>query len=119
MTKLSCTARDCVNNEGGLCGAENIMIEGVNSTTSIETYCSNYKKETVTSQIAALGNTNYVGEVMQMISSMDEMVMSPEVFCHAQKCFYNGNGKCEARNIMILSEEDGSLNGARCETFVE
>lgn len=115
MTKLSCTASTCVNNEGGLCGATNILIEGVNSITSLETYCSNYRQENVLSQIGALGNTNYLGEVMQMLSSMDEMFMSPNVCCHAQKCFYNGNGKCEARDIMIRRNDDKSI----CETFIE
>lgn len=28
MVKLNCMARKCVNNEGGLCGAEYILIEG-------------------------------------------------------------------------------------------
>ena len=119
MTKLSCTARNCVNNEGGLCGAEYIMIDGMDSTTSGETYCSNYREENIGSQIAALGNTNYIGEVMQMLSSMDEVLMSPEICCHAKHCFYNGNGKCEARDIMIIGDDATESIDTRCETFVE
>ena len=120
MTKLSCTARTCVHNEGGLCAAEHILVEGTASTTSSETFCSSFREGTVGEQFkAAVMNNNYMGELMQIFSSSEEIKMNPEIGCNAVHCFYNGNGKCEARDIMIRG--DGATQSAEtlCETFVE
>lgn len=119
MTRLGCTARSCVNNEGGLCGAGYILIEGIDSSSSAETFCSNYQVDNVANQVKALGNTNYIGELMQIFSSMDEIKMTPEVSCHAMKCFYNQNGKCEARDIMILGDNAQNSSETICETFID
>lgn len=119
MTRLSCTARNCVNNEGGLCGAENILVKGVEASSSQETFCSSFKEETVVSQIAAIGNTNYVGEVMQMLSDMSDIKMSPNVHCYATRCFYNGNGICEARDMMIIGDGAKDSRDTLCQTFIE
>lgn len=119
MTKLGCTARSCVNNEGGFCGASYILVEGISSTTSTETFCSNYKADSIENQVKVLGNTNFVGELMQIFSGTDSVVMNPEISCHAFKCFYNGNGKCEARDIIILGDSSQVNSNAICETFIE
>lgn len=119
MTRLNCTARACVNNEGGLCGAGYILIEGGNSSTSAETFCNNFREDTFGEHIKAIGNTNYAGELMQIFSSTEEIKMSPEVSCHATKCFYNGNGKCEARDISIMGDGANEPLDTRCETFIE
>lgn len=119
MTKLNCTARNCVNNEGGLCGAGYILVEGIGSSTSEDTFCSNYKDDNIGNQVKALGNTNYVGEIMQMFSSMDDIKINPEIACHATSCFYNGNGRCEARDINMVGENATVSADTNCETFVE
>lgn len=119
MTKLNCTARQCVNNEGGLCGAEYIMIQEPDSNTSEQTFCSNFRMDTVGNQIGALANTDFIGEIFQMLSSDSEIKMSPIVTCHAKNCFFNGDGKCEARAISILGDNANNENDTRCETFIE
>lgn len=119
MVRLNCMARRCVNNEGGLCGAEYIMIEGKGALSTSQTYCSNFKENNIMSQITALGNTNYVGEIAQIISEDLEMKMIPNVSCHAEKCFYNINGKCKASDISIVGDKAKVNKDTGCETFIE
>ena len=120
MTRLSCTARTCVHNEGGLCEAENILVEGTDADTSTETFCSSFREDSIGEQFtAAVTNTNYMGELMQIFSSNDEIKMSPNVGCHAIRCFYNGNGKCEALDIAIRGDKASEPRETLCETFVE
>lgn len=119
MVKLNCTARNCVNNEGGLCGAEDILIQGVNSDKSENTYCSSFRLDTVINEFKAIGNTNFTGEIMQIFSSREEIKMSPRVNCHAIKCFYNASGLCGARDISIMGDGITEEIQTRCETFVE
>ena len=119
MSKLNCLARNCVNNEGGLCGAEYILIKGTNSKTTSQTYCSNFRKDNILNEIIALGNTNYVGEIAQMISDDAEIKMSPMVSCHAKKCFFNIDGRCEAADISITGSGARNKEDTCCETFIE
>ncbi|MDS0526239.1 DUF1540 domain-containing protein [Clostridium sp. SHJSY1] len=118
MVRLNCTARNCVNNEGGLCGAREILVQGINSDTSENTYCSSFRQDTVVNEVAAIGNTNFAGELMQIFSSQDEMEMGPVVNCHARNCFYNGNGICGARDISVMGDGVTNEISTRCETFI-
>lgn len=121
MTKLNCTARNCVNNEGGLCGAEYIMIEGEDSTKSPETYCSDFKEDNILNEIKSVANTDFIGELLQIFSSDARVIMSPKVICHATKCFYNGNGVCEAKDIAITTPKGtpSRESETQCETFIQ
>ena len=120
MTRLSCTARTCVHNEGGLCEAESILIEGTDANTSLETFCSSFRENSVSEQFtAAFTNTNYMGELMQIFSSKDQIKMNPNIGWHATRCFYNGNGRCEALDIAIRGDRASDPRETLCETFVE
>ena len=119
MTRLSCTARTCVNNEAGLCGAGQILIEGVVAKSSEDTFCSNFMEDNVANEFKALTNTNYIGELSQIFSSMEDIKMNPEIECHARSCFYNGNGKCEARDIIVIGDNAKDATETVCQTFVE
>lgn len=119
MVRLNCMARRCVNNEGGLCGTEYILIEGDKAQETKETYCSNFRENNVISQLEALGNTNYIGEIAQMISEDTEIKMSPMISCHANKCFFNIDGKCEASDISITGSGAMNKEDTCCETFIE
>ena len=119
MVKLNCMARKCVNNEGGLCGAEYILIVGNEAEVTRETYCTNFRENNIINQIEALGNTNYVGEIAQMISDDAEIKMSPMVSCHAKKCFFNIDGRCEAADISITGSGARNKEDTCCETFIE
>lgn len=118
MTILNCSAMSCVHNEAGMCQAGYILIEGKNSTTTLETKCSSYKPNKFINQVRALVNTNYVGEVMQLFSSMDRVKMNPQINCQALNCFFNSSGKCESRNVAI-SVDKSDTTKVMCETFVK
>lgn len=118
-TTLGCSVHHCINNEGGLCGAEYILIEGDEAYTSSQTYCSNFREETILNGFKALGNTDFVGEIMQMMSDDAEIKFSPLVSCNARSCFYNGDGRCEARNLIIVKNSGDNGIETQCETFIE
>ena len=119
MSKLNCLARNCVNNEGGLCDAEYILIKGANSKTTSQTYCSNFRKDNILNEIIALGNTNYIGEIKQMVLSDDyEIKMSPMIKCDAHNCIHNVSGSCKAHDVSIMGSEALKKEDTCCETFV-
>ncbi|MBD7911095.1 MULTISPECIES: DUF1540 domain-containing protein [Clostridium] len=119
MVKLNCTARSCVYNEGGLCSAQEILVQGINSNTSENTYCSSFRLDTVSNEFRAIGSTNFPGEVMQIFSSQDEIKLSPLVNCHARNCFYNGGGICGARDISVMGDGAREETETMCETFIK
>lgn len=119
MTKLNCNARTCVNNEGGLCGADCILVQGAESKSSAETFCSNFKEDGVLNTTLAMENTNYMGELFQMFSEKDHIKTSPTVTCHARHCFYYANGICGAQNISIMGDRAKDERDTSCETFIE
>lgn len=119
MVKLNCIARSCVNNEGGLCGAGSILIKGIDSKTTSETYCSSFRRDNVVNEILALTNTNYLGEINQMISDDYEIKMSPRVNCDAHNCAHNIGGECNAYNVSIMGDNALEKEDTCCETFIE
>ncbi len=118
-TTLGCSVHSCINNEGGLCGAEYILIEGEDAYTSSQTHCSNYREKSIINGFKALGNTDFIGEIMQMVNECSDIKLSPTVSCNAKSCFYNGNGKCEARNLIITKNTERNDVLTQCETFIE
>ncbi|MGL4773158.1 MAG: DUF1540 domain-containing protein [Clostridium sp.] len=118
MVTLSCSVHDCVNNEGGLCGAQYIEITGENVNKKEDTYCINYQPSTFINEVKSMVNTDYVGEIMQVISGYDEPKFHPNVKCKVNSCFYNGNGLCEARSIMISDNTTIQVKRGNCETYI-
>lgn len=117
MVTLSCNVNDCVNNEGGLCGASYIEIQGEGTSKKEDTYCSNYKLNTFINGVKSLTNTDFVGEILQVMSGYEKPIIHPNVSCNAYKCFYNGDGKCEARSIMIVEDKLSQVTKTSCNTF--
>ncbi|MGL5417536.1 MAG: DUF1540 domain-containing protein [Clostridium sp.] len=118
MTTLGCSVQKCVNNEGGFCGANSILISGADAYTSHQTQCENYEPETILNAFKAIPNTNFLGELAQIVSTRDEIKITPEVVCTAENCLYNNEGMCGATNIIII---ENNINRKRnqCETFIE
>lgn len=117
MVTLSCSVQDCVNNEGGLCGASYIEIEGEGTNKKDDTYCSNYKPNTFINGVKSLTNTDFISEIAQVITGYEKPIIHPTVSCNAHNCFYNGNGRCEARSIMIIEDRNSQVAKTTCNTF--
>lgn len=117
MTILGCSVHNCVNNEGGFCGANSITISGEEAYTSSQTQCENYSQETILNAFKALPNTNFIGEIVQIVSSDTEVKMNPVVVCQAENCLYNDRGMCEAKNMIIIGNNTNRKRN-QCETFI-
>ncbi|MGL5149149.1 MAG: DUF1540 domain-containing protein [Clostridium sp.] len=117
MITLSCGVFSCANNEGGLCGAQLIKIEGNQVKSNNDIYCANYMESNFINEAKTIINTNYVGEIMQIISGYNEPEFHPTVKCYVSSCFYNGNGNCEARSIMIGDKISSNNTKGICETY--
>ena len=115
MAILNCTARYCTHNEGGICSAGNILVEGMSSSSSRDTYCSSFEDKTI-GGINSSVNTGYMNSVTQGFYSAYEYRNSPDVSCNATRCFYNFNGSCQAKEVNVYGDDNGIL-GTRCESF--
>lgn len=118
MTRLSCSARNCDHNNDGICRASTILIEGISSTSSRDTYCSTYIDVDGEIGLSSGVEDSYLAGMMQGLSSDGYSIpMSPYVSCNATQCNYNFNGVCEARDVLVYGEQNGVL-GTMCDTFI-
>lgn len=117
MTKLGCNADKCVNNLGGFCTASIIHIDGLNAHSSSGTQCDTFAEKNFTNAFKSLVNTNYSGEIMQLINT-DERVMNPQIKCDALNCSFNSNQSCSASNVQVFGPRAISVHGTQCETFI-
>lgn len=115
MASLNCTARYCNHNEGGVCSAGYILIEGISSSASSDTYCSSYQDKAI-GEVNNSINSNYINALTNGFTSTYNVRMNPEISCNVTKCTYNYSGKCEAREINVFGDNNGVL-GTKCETF--
>lgn len=113
MSKLICSAINCLNNIDGLCTARNIYIkQGVNR----KTYCETFASRTFKNALASMTNINFAGEIRQAFNKKD-IVMSPNIVCSADKCSYNMKGECVALNVQIYGVTCNNSQCTQCETF--
>lgn len=116
MSNLSCNARECISNQGGMCKAGQITIQSQGAAHSIDTYCSNYQDKNV-SGVNSMNDVNYVGQISAGFVSMYDMAGSPEIACNANTCIYNLGGRCESRQVNIQADGGEGMEGTMCNTF--
>lgn len=115
MAKLSCGANSCIHNELGVCSAKSIVVEGISSSTSSDTYCASYIEASDSGMENSIGDFNYMGGIVNGFSNHISG-MNPEITCKARNCTYNLNGNCEAKAVNIYGANSGILS-TMCETF--
>ena len=105
MNKLSCTVKDCVNNESGLCSLEKIMVEGPSALKSAGTSCASF--------IPRKGNAQNSCAKGNCVSA------ETKIECKAEHCNYNSNCKCTAEkvNVGCMCPEVCTMSQTECETF--
>lgn len=118
MTKLICSAVNCLNNIDGLCTARVIHIEGKDINSGNKSYCKTFSDRTLRSTLAGMVNMNIIGEVRQVFKK-NSIVMSPKVTCEIHKCGYNFRGECIALNVQIYGTNCYSKQCTECETFIK
>lgn len=100
MTKLTCDARDCMNNSDGCCCMGDLVIGGKDAVNCQETYCKFYK-------VKQKGN----------VFTMGYAIPNPEIDlgCDAVNCRYNEGKKCIAQEVSIVRHNKTT----NCKTFEE
>lgn len=134
MLNLSCNARSCTHNNGGMCNASTIKVEGISSSSSPDTYCSTYEDKTYNNGFNDDSNNNlnnnfnginssvgmnYVGQITAGFKSIYDEISSPNIECNAQNCIYNCNNMCESRHVNIQGDGGAEILGTRCGTFTD
>jgi hypothetical protein len=113
MSKLICSAINCLSNIDGLCTAKTIHING---GLAKKTYCETFSNRTLKSALASMTNINLVGEIRQAFNK-DNIVMNPNILCRASDCSYNMKGQCVALNVQIYGATCNNNQCTQCETF--
>lgn len=101
MTQLKCSAQTCMYNEDHYCCKGDVMVEGKNATDSTGTCCSSFRERTDASA------TNTVGHPSRNIA----------VDCKAEKCAFNEECKCTAREISITGSHACTSTDTECASF--
>lgn len=118
MSKLICSAINCVNSIDGLCTAKIIHISGKDINSNNKTYCNTFSHRTLKNSLASISNVNVVGEIKQIFNK-NSIVMSPKITCEIDKCGYNFRGECISLNVQIRGVNCNSSQCTECETFSE
>ncbi len=60
MTRLACSAHNCVNYMNGMCSALTIEVDGESAENKQETCCNTFAPRTFVNAIKSAFNTNYL-----------------------------------------------------------
>nr|UWI48973.1 DUF1540 domain-containing protein [Clostridioides difficile] len=94
---LNCDATNCAYNTSGCCYAGSIKVDGMQATTTGNTYCASFEDKYTSGITSRSNDTNQVD--------------TDNIHCEAVKCKYNKNELCKAEKVHINS------GNASCETF--
>lgn len=115
--KLSCSALNCVHNNGGLCIANTIHVSGEKAHSSLRTECDTFAEKGFKNAITHLPNMNLFGEIRQVFTNKTIQV-SPYIGCDAVHCAYNVERICSAKNVQITGPDAHGSHDTMCETFI-
>ena len=100
MTRLRCSARNCMYNDDQLCSRSDIEIGGQDASRPNETRCESFKERSGSM-------TNSVGQASE----------DTDVKCHATNCDFNENCKCHAEEIGIAGSNACTCGETECASF--
>ena len=101
MTKLSCTAQNCMYNKEDCCCKPDITVEGQGASTTEETCCGSFQGK------CCHGGTN----------AMDHVNEKVDIQCEASSCMYNDEKRCTAGNIGIVGRNASHSEETECGSF--
>ncbi len=100
MTKLECSVCTCKYNEDHCCCKHEIMVGKTGSTTSKETECASF--------VCAKESPS---------NSTKEPNVELSIICEAEKCVYNDNKRCRAKQVDINGSSAHMPYETACSTF--
>lgn len=115
MTRLSCSALNCVNNMSGACTASIIGISGNTAHSKVETQCETFAPRVLSNAIKNAFNTNYLGVTAQVFNSQHEI--GHTIRCNVVNCTYNMGNTCTSTDIQVYGPDAINTEGTDCETF--
>ncbi|SHN87445.1 DUF1540 domain-containing protein [Desulfitobacterium chlororespirans] len=113
--QLKCDAVNCVYNRSHLCSAEEIEVQGGETTGGDATFCGTFNSKSLGNFVSSLGNMNYSGTLKQAVSA--EPIMDPKIRCNAVNCTYNDQRYCHADQVEIRNEVSHTAEETECQTF--
>lgn len=108
MPALKCDVKSCVHNSDNKCCLDSIQVEGSHAEKPDSTACGSFKLR------SDRGATNSFGTATNSNSQPSEHVT---VDCKAQKCVYNSECKCTARDIGIHGQTACTCKETECASF--
>ncbi|WP_061996128.1 DUF1540 domain-containing protein [Clostridium sp. ATCC 25772] len=100
MTKLSCSASNCANNNKKYCCISSIDVTGNSAVNSEETCCSSFREKNDT-----------------FTNCTTEPNPSVNIACKAENCIHNSDKKCYAESIHIAGQSAYNDVETECSTF--
>ena len=101
MTKLECSAKNCVHYAEGCCCKSSITVDGAHARCADDTCCASFSENT--------------GGVFKNLFKTPESKL--DVVCDADSCRYNEDHCCCAGTIDIRGEDACDCGETCCGTF--
>ena len=115
MTRLACSAHNCVNYVNGMCSALTIEVDGESAEKKQETCCNTFAPRTFVNAIKSAFNTNYAGTIMQALDGQEDV--DHKIKCYAMNCTYNVGMTCTSTDIQVFGPEATTSTSTEYETF--
>lgn len=115
MTKLACSAFNCVNNVDAICTAAVIDINGENVNSKEGTECETFAPRTLGNAVKNVFNSNYLGVIAKAFDSDHNVGHS--IRCTVSKCYYNLDNTCTSDYIQVYGPNANTSTETECETF--
>ncbi|MBE5940008.1 MAG: DUF1540 domain-containing protein [Lachnospiraceae bacterium] len=106
MPSLKCNVKSCVHNSDNKCCLEVIQVEGINADNPTATACGSFKLRS--DRNATNSFKNSINEKPSEHVAVD---------CKAQKCVFNSECKCTAKDIGISGHSACTCRETECASF--
>lgn len=103
MTKLECSASNCVHYSEGCCCKSSINVDGAGAKCADDTCCASFSENT--------------GGVFKNLFKTPESKL--EVECDVANCLYNDDHQCRAERITIAGDGAMAVGQTECASFRE
>lgn len=99
MTRIMCSASNCINYINNRCIAVTIKVAGIESKICRETSCNTYKSINLESTLKSICNIDFMVILLQSINYKKDT--NHEIVCDCESCTYNFARVCTSTDIYL------------------
>lgn len=105
MPRIQCDAKKCLYNNCNMCEKTKIYVGGLYAEEKNETECISFERKNLSKCNEEYGSCH------------DGCGCETKIACSSEKCIYNVNKECQARQVKVKGKEALTKDETCCDTF--